>query len=174
MEARDKDGPLLVEIAGSSLSQRAFLETIAQVYGARPKVATQLVVLLTQRAIDAFEPSVWQAIRDMHAYGFRFALDGIEHMRTDFAALAVAGFRFIRLPSQVLLDGFTAPERFVAADEIYQRATLAGLSIVASGIADAKTQKRLLEIGVDLGQGALFGVPRQVMLTGPSNQSAAA
>ena len=174
MEARDKDGSLLVEIMGSSLSERAFLETIAQVYGARPKVATQLVVLLTQRAIDAFTPSVWQAIRDMHAYGFRFALDGIEHMRTDFAALAVAGFGFIRLPSHVVFDGFTASDRFVAADEIYQRATLAGLSIVATGIADAKTQKRLLEIGVDLGQGALFGVPRQVMLTGPSNQSAAA
>jgi len=174
MEARDKDGSLLVEIMGGSLSERAFLETIAQVYGARPKVATQLVVLLTQRAIDAFTPSVWQAIRDMHAYGFRFALDGIEHMHTDFAALAVAGFRFIRLPSHVVFDGFTAPDRFVAADEIYQRATLAGLSIVATGIADAKTQKRLLEIGVDLGQGALFGVPRQVMLTGPSSQSAAA
>lgn len=174
MEARDKDGSLLVEVMGGSLSERAFLETIAQVYGTRPKVATQLVVLLTQRAIDAFTPSVWQAIRDMHAYGFRFALDGIEHMRTDFAALAVAGFRFIRLPSHVVFDGFTASDRFVAADEIYQRATLAGLSIIASGIADAKTQKRLLEIGVDLGQGALFGVPRQVMLTGPSNQSAAA
>ena len=84
-------------------------------------------MLLTQRAIDAFTPSVWQAIRDMHAYGFRFALDGIEHMHTDFAALAVAGFRFIRLPSHVVFDGFTAPDRFVAADEIYQRATLAGL-----------------------------------------------
>lgn len=174
MEARDKDGSLLMEIMGNSLSERAFLETIAQVYGARPKVATQLVVLLTQRAIDAFTPSVWQALRDMHAYGFRFALDGIEHMRTDFASLAATGFRFIRLPSQVAFDGFTAPERFVAADEIYQRATLAGLSIVASGIADAKTQKRLLEIGVDLGQGALFGIPRQVMLTGPTNHSAAA
>lgn len=174
MEARDKDGALLTEIMGSSLSNRAFLETIAQVYGARPKVATQLVVVLTQRAIDDFAPSVWQAIRDMHAYGFCFALDGLEHMRTDFAALAVAGFRFIRLSSHVLFDGFAAPERFVPADEIYQRATLAGLSIIAGGVGDAKTQKRLLEIGVDLGQGALFGVPRQVMLTGPTNHSAAA
>jgi len=174
MEARDKDGSLLMEVTGSSLSNRAFLETIAQVYGARQKVATQLVVMLTQRAIDEFSPSVWQAIRDMHIYGFRFALDGLDHMRTDFAALAVAGFRFIRLPSQVLLEGFAAPERFVPAEEIYQRATLAGLSIIATGIADAKTQKRLLEIGVDLGQGGLFGVPRQVMLSGPANQSAAA
>jgi cyclic-di-GMP phosphodiesterase TipF (flagellum assembly factor) len=174
MEARDKDGSLLMAIMGGSLSNRAFLETIAQVYGARQKFASQLVVTLTQRAIDDFEPSVWQAIRDMHAYGFRFALDGLEHMRTDFAALAVAGFRFIRLPAHVLFDGFSTPERFVPADEIYQRATLAGLSVVATGVEDAKTQKRLLEIGIDLGQGTLFGVPRQVMLNGPTTQSAAA
>jgi cyclic-di-GMP phosphodiesterase TipF (flagellum assembly factor) len=73
-----------------------------------------------------------------------------------------------------LFDGFSTPERFVPADEIYQRATLAGLSVVATGVEDAKTQKRLLEIGIDLGQGTLFGVPRQVMLNGPTTQSAAA
>ena len=102
------------------------------------------------------------------------ALDKIEHMRTDFAALVVAGFRFIRLDPQMLFDGFAVPDRFVPANEIYQRATLAGLSIIADGVVDAKTQKRLLEVGVDLGQGALFGVPRQVMLDDRTKHSAAA
>lgn len=174
MEARDKDGALLTQIMGSSLSSRPFLEAIAQVYEARPKIASQLVLTLTQRAIDDFTPSVWQAIRDMHAFGFRFALDKIEHMRTDFAALAVAGFRFLRLEPRMLFDGFSAPDRFVPPDEIYQRARLAGLSIIANGIMDAKAQKRLLEVGVDLGQGPLFGAPRQVMLDGSTNHSAAA
>lgn len=174
MEARDKDGSLLTTIMGSSLSNRAFLEAIAKSYEERPKLASQLVVTLTQRAIDDFTPTVWQALRDMQTFGFRFALDKIEHMRTDFAALVVAGFRFIRLEPQMLFDGFAVPDRFVPADEIYQRATLAGLSIVADGVVDAKTQKRLLEVGVDLGQGALFGVPRQVMLDDRTKHSAAA
>lgn len=174
MEARDKDGSLLTNIMGSSLSNRAFLEAIGKSYEARPKLASQLVVTLTQRAIDDFTPAVWQALRDMQTFGFRFALDKIEHMRTDFAALVVAGFRFIRLEPQMLFDGFSVPDRFVPADEIYQRATLAGLSIIADGIGDAKTQKRLLEVGVDLGQGQLFGVPRQVMLDDRTKHSAAA
>jgi len=174
MEARDKDGSLLTSIMGSSLSSRLFLETIAQIYETRPKIATQLVVTLTQRAIDDFTPTVWQALRDMHAFGFRFALDKIEHMRTDFAALAVAGFRFLRLEPHALFEGFAAPDRFIPAGEINQRAQAAGLSIVASGIADAKVQKRLLEVGVDLGHGPLFGEPRQVMLDISANRSAAA
>ena len=74
----------------------------------------------------------------------------------------------------MLFDGFSVPDRFVPADEIYQRAQLAGLSIIANGIADAKAQKRLLEVGVDLGQGPLFGEPRQVMLDVCANHSAAA
>jgi cyclic-di-GMP phosphodiesterase TipF (flagellum assembly factor) len=174
MEARDKDGSLLTSVMGSSLSSRLFLETIAKIYETRPKIATQLVVTLTQRAIDDFTPAVWQALRDMHAFGFRFALDKIEHMRTDFAALAVAGFRFLRLEPQALLEGFAAPDRFIPADEINQRAQLAGLSIIAGGIADAKAQKRLLEVGVELGQGPLFGEPRQVMLDISTGHSAAA
>ena len=174
MEARDKDGSLLTSIMGTSLSNRAFLEAIAKSYEERPKLASQLVVTLTQRAIDDFTPAVWQALRDMQTFGFRFALDKIEHMRTDFAALVVAGFRFIRLDPQMLFDGFAVPDRFVPANEIYQRATLAGLSIIADGVVDAKTQKRLLEVGVDLGQGALFGVPRQVMLDDRTKHSAAA
>jgi cyclic-di-GMP phosphodiesterase TipF (flagellum assembly factor) len=71
----------------------------------------------------------------------------------------------------------TTPERFVPADEILQRATLAGLSIIAADIRDAATQKRLLDAGVLLGQGPLFGAPRQVNVdsgSGPADQSAAA
>jgi cyclic-di-GMP phosphodiesterase TipF (flagellum assembly factor) len=174
MEARDKDGSLLTSVMGSSLSSRLFLETIGRIYETRPKIATQLVLTLTQRAIDDFTPAVWQALRDMHAFGFRFALDKVEHMRTDFAALAVAGFRFLRLEPHALLDGFAAPDRFVPADEINQRAQLASLSIIAGGIADAKAQKRLLDVGVELGQGPLFGESRQVMLDISANHSAAA
>src|SRR6185312_3610975 len=163
MEARDKDGSLLIGVLGSSLTSRGFLETVAQVYEARPRIATQLVVTLSQRDMDDLTPAAWRAIRDMHSFGFRFALDKIEHMRTDFAALATSGFRFVRLDPQALFNGIALADRFVPADEIYQRATLAGLSIVASGIADAKTQKRLLEAGIGLGQGPLFGAARQVM-----------
>ncbi len=176
MEARDKDGLLLTEFTGASLTSRAFLEAFAGVYEERPRIAGQLVLTLAQRAVDNFTPAAREAVRDMHAFGFRFALDKVEHVRTDFAALAHSGFRFVRLDAEVLLNGVAAPDRFVSADEIYQRATLAGFSIIATGISDAKTQKRLLESGVPLGQGPLFGAARQVSLngSGPPNRSAAA
>jgi cyclic-di-GMP phosphodiesterase TipF (flagellum assembly factor) len=176
MEARDKDGLLLTEFAGASLTSRAFLEAFAGVYEARRRIAGQLVLMVAQCAVDNFTPAAWEAVRDMHAFGFRFALDKVEHVRTDFAALALSGFRFVRLDAEVLLNGVAAPDRFVSADEIYQRATLAGFSIIATGIGDAKTQKRLLESGILLGQGPLFGSARQVNLngSGPPNRSAAA
>jgi cyclic-di-GMP phosphodiesterase TipF (flagellum assembly factor) len=176
MEARDKDGLLLTEFTGASLTSRAFLEAFAGVYEARPRIAGQLVLTFAQRAVDSFTPAAWEAVGDMHAFGFRFALDKVEHVKTDFAALAHSGFRFVRLDAEMLLNGVAAHDRFVSADEIYQRATLAGFSIIATGIGDAKTQKRLLESGILLGQGPLFGASRQVSLNGtsPPNRSAAA
>jgi cyclic-di-GMP phosphodiesterase TipF (flagellum assembly factor) len=177
MEARDKEGSLLAEFLGSSMTSRAFLETFANVYEARQRISAQLVLTFSQRAVDEFTASAWQAVRDMHTFGFRFAMDKVRHMGTDFAALQRSGFRFVRMDARVLSEGLSTPERFVPADEILQRATLAGLTVVAAGIEDAATQKRLLDAGVPLGQGPLFGAPRQVNVdsrSGPSDHSAAA
>jgi cyclic-di-GMP phosphodiesterase TipF (flagellum assembly factor) len=176
MDARDRDGSLLAEFFGSSMTSRAFLETFAHAYESRKRISEQLVLTFSQRAVDEFSPSAWQAIRDMHAFGFRMALDAVRHIGTDFAALQRAGFRFVRLDAQVILNGMTTAERFVRSDEILQRATLAGLSIIAGGIMDAGTQKRLLESGIALGQGPLFGAARQVNVdgAGSADQSAAA
>lgn len=176
MDARDRDGSLLAEFFGSSMTSRAFLESFARAYEARPRISAQLVLTLTQRGIDAFTPSAWQALQDMHAFGFRLALDKVAHMGTDFAALQRSGFRFVRFDAQALLEGMTTRDRFVPADEIIQRATLAGLSIIASGIPDAETQRRLLDAGILLGQGPLFGAARAVNVDGggPADQSAAA
>jgi cyclic-di-GMP phosphodiesterase TipF (flagellum assembly factor) len=158
------------------MTSRAFLEAFAHAYEVRPRISAQLVLTLSQRAIDAFTPAAWQAVQDMHAFGFRLALDRVEHMGTDFAALQRSGFRFVRFDAQMLLDGMTARDRFVPANELLQRATLAGLSIIASGIPDAQTQRRLLDAGILLGQGPLFGAANRVNLDGggPADQSAAA
>ncbi|HET6390085.1 EAL domain-containing protein [Hyphomicrobium sp.] len=179
MDARERGGSLLASFLGSSVTSRAFLESFANTYEARPRIAQQLVLTFSQRAIDSFTPSAWQALRDMHSFGFRFGLESIEHMGTDFAVLQQTGFRFVRFDAQTLLSGMSARDRFVPAEEILQRASAAGLSVVASGIADASAQKRLLSAGVLLGQGPLFGAPRQVNVDGsagtaPAKHSAAA
>lgn len=176
MDARDRGGSLLTSFLGSSVTSRAFLESFAHAYEVRPRISAQLVLTFSQRAVDEFTPAAWQALRDMHSFGFRLALDQVTHMGTDFAALQQAGFRFVRLGAQPLLEGMTSRDRFVPADEILQRATLAGLSVIASGITDAAMQKRLLDAGILLGQGPLFGAPRQVNIDGsrPAKHSAAA
>ena len=178
MEARDREGSLLVEFLGSSMASRAFLEAFAQVYEARPRISAQLVLTFSQRAVDGFQPSAWQAVRDMHAFGFRLALDHVRHMTTDFAALQKSGFRFVRMDAGVLLNGLMTPDRVVPAEEIVQRTALAGISIIACGIQNAETQKRLLDAGIALGEGPLFGAPRNVNVDGgvggAAGQSAAA
>jgi cyclic-di-GMP phosphodiesterase TipF (flagellum assembly factor) len=171
MDAREREGSLLTEFLGSSMTSRAFLETFAGIFEARQKISAQLVMMFSQRAVDEFTPAAWQAVRDMHSFGFRFGLDKVRHLGTDFAALQRSGFCFVRFDVQALLDGIMTPERFVAAEEILQRATLAGLSIIATGIQDATTQKHLLDAGILLGQGPLFGAARPVNIDGASGSA---
>lgn len=166
MEAKSRNGYLMTEITGTALSNRTFLEVFARTYESRPKIAQQLVLTLTQEAIDGASPAAWQSLQDMNSIGFRFALGGLQHVRTDFAKLAATGFAFVRVDADLLVNGLQAGERRVEPEEIFQRAALAGLAVIATGIDTVQAQAALIASGVEFGEGKLFGPPRAITLNG--------
>ncbi len=168
LEARGKTGSLLSEVTAPSITNAAFLENFARIYEERSAISQQLVMTMSQAAVDSFSSSAWQALSDMHAFGFRFALDRITHMRTDFANLAERGFAFVKLDAAALTLGLRTQTGFVPADQVCRAIAGAGLAVVASGIEDEATRARVFGFGVLLGQGQLFGGPRVV--TVPSGQ----
>lgn len=176
MEAKSRNGYLMTEITGTALSSRTFLEAFARIYEGRPKIAQQLVLTLAQEAVDAASPSARQSLRDMNSLGFRFALGKARHVRTDFAELAASGFAFVRIEAGALINGLQGGDRRVPAEELFQRAALAGLTIIATNVETALDRAALVASGVELGEGLLFGPPRAINLDaeGTGGRSAAA
>lgn len=175
LDAHNKSGSLLSAVNGPSITNGEFLETFARVYEERDRISNQLVLTFSQSDIEQFSPSAWQALSDMHAFGFRFALGKIDHVAMDFAALAQRGFAFLRLEASALLNGLPARDRFIGADELCQHLAGAGMTLVADTIDDEAIRARVFGFGVLFGQGRLFGGPRQVKLDPlPSGSSAAA
>ncbi|MEQ1669271.1 MAG: EAL domain-containing protein [Hyphomicrobium sp.] len=175
LDAHNKPGSLLSAVNGPSITNAEFLETFARVYEERDRISNQLVLTFTQADLEQFSPSAWQALSDMHAFGFRFALSQIDHVAMDFASLAERGFAFLRLDASALLGGLPARDHFVAADELCKLLAGAGMTLVADTIDDEAVRARVFGFGVLLGQGRLFGGARQVKLDPlPSGSSAAA
>ena len=173
---RGKPGALLSAVSGQSMTHAGFLETFARLYEQRDAIAQQLVLTFTQADIEQFSRPAWQALSDMHAFGFRFALTGVDYLSIDFDALARSGFAFVKLKADAFLNGLPAQDRFILPGEICKRVAGAGLSLVVEAIDDEATRARIFGFGVLLGQGQLFGGLRAVKVK-PSTggaQSAAA
>jgi cyclic-di-GMP phosphodiesterase, flagellum assembly factor TipF len=175
LDAHNKAGSLLSAVNGPSITNAEFLEAFARVYEERDRISNQLVLTFTQADVEQFSSSAWQALSDMHAFGFRFALSSIDHVAMDFASLASRGFAFLRLDANALLKGLPSRERFIGPDELCQHLAGAGMTLVADTIDDEAIRARVFGFGVLFGQGRLFGGARQVKLDPlPSESSAAA
>ena len=120
LDAHNKAGSLLSAVNGPSITNAEFLETFARVYEERDRISNQLVLTFTQADVEQFSASAWQALSDMHAFGFRFALSNIDHVGMDFASLASRGFAFLRLDASALLSGLPSRDRFIGPDELCQ------------------------------------------------------
>lgn len=167
LDARRKGGSLLSPVAGPSITNAQFLETFARVFEEREGVSSQLVLTFAQADTEQFSPSAWQALSDMHAFGFRFALDHVDHLSTDFALLARRGFTFVKLSTDALLNGMPSRDRFIPASEICRHIAGSGLTLVAGQIDDDAVRARVFGFGVLFGQGQLFGGARQVSVDVP-------
>lgn len=164
LDAHNKSGSLLSAVNGPSITNAEFLETFARVFEERDRISNQLVLTFTQADLEQFSPSAWQALGDMQAFGFRFALSQIDHVAMDFAALAQRGFAFLRLEASALMNGLPARDRFIEADELCRYLAGAGMTLVADTIDDEAVRARVFGFGILFGQGRLFGGARQVKL----------
>ena len=85
LDARGKTGAVLSPTAGQSMADGDFLEAFARTFEARTAISGQLVLTFTQADVAAFGPGTWQALADMHSFGFRFAVQQVTHLGMDFA-----------------------------------------------------------------------------------------
>ena len=175
LESRGKNGSIMTAASGASMSDTNFLETFARVYETRNSISGQLVLTFSQADVEAFGNGTWQALSDMHSFGFRFALDHVTHLGMDFEHLAQCGFTFVKLPAKIYLKGLPSDSGFITVNDICRHLARCGLTLVVESVDDEALLARVFGFGALFGQGQLFGAPRQISLDSLSPaQSAAA
>ena len=160
LSERGKLGSVFSLYSAEALNSQSFLADAAEAMHRRDPGAGQLVLSFDQSDVRGFEAPQWQAIADMRALGFRFALAGITDFDMDFGWLAAAGFAFAKLDANVFLEGLQVPSGLVPPADVCRHLSLAGLTLVVERIDDPDKLARVFGFGVLFGQGHLFGGPR--------------
>lgn len=150
---------LFVPATAVSLANDSFLDEMADVYRDREALAGELVLTFAQADIRTFGGSEWSALTDMRDLGFRFGVEDVTDFDYEFTALCAAGFAFVKLDAATLVAGLAAPSGVMPADEVCRNLSELGLTLIVGSLDDEALRDKVLEAGVPLGQGALFGAP---------------
>lgn len=153
---------LFVPVTAVSLANDSFLDEMADVYRDRESLAGELVLTFAQADIRTFGGSEWSALTDMRDLGFRFGVEDVTDFDYEFTALCAAGFAFVKLDAATLLSGLAAPSGVMPAIEVCRNLSELGLTLIVGSIDDEALRDKVLEAGVPLGQGALYGAPISV------------
>jgi EAL domain-containing protein (putative c-di-GMP-specific phosphodiesterase class I) len=161
--------------SAEALGTDRFLDELANTYRQREALAGELVLTFSHADVRTFGGTEWSALTDMRDLGFRFGLEDVTDVDYEFTALRAAGFAFLKVDAARLLRGLPGPAGVTPGAEVSRRLGELGFAVIVGGIGDEATRAAVLDCGVPLGEGPLFGPPRPVgadVLTGSGNAAA--
>ena len=160
LERRGRDGAVFSPIAGESLENERFVTEVAgrQSQG----VADRLILTFAQEEIRGLGVVQMSALAELARLGFRFAIERLSHLDMDFEALKANGFSFVKLDASVFTDGLALGGSLVPADDLCRFFREHRLDVIAGRIEDDEQRCRMIDYGVQFGQGRLFGEPRPI------------
>jgi cyclic-di-GMP phosphodiesterase TipF (flagellum assembly factor) len=115
----------------------------------------------TQSAVRAMGPVEHDNLAALAERGFRFSMDNLADLAVEPRELKDRGFRFIKVPAELLLSRIAGAGSVQPADfsEMLGRF---GIDLIAERIETEARVVELLDYDVRFGQGLLFSPPRPV------------
>ena len=155
------EGPLFVNVNVAGLVDPLHgvdqMELMCE-WARRPPGA--VVLELSERESVPDLPRLRQTIADHRAAGFRFALDDIGEGHTTLELIVAARPEFLKIAGPLIRAAGTDPTSYAAATAVVGFAHHIGSLVVAEGVEDEAVLATCIELGIDLGQGWLFGRPQ--------------
>jgi diguanylate cyclase (GGDEF)-like protein len=155
------EGPLFVNVNVTGLVDPLHgvdqMELMCE-WARRPPSA--VVLELSERESVPDLSRLQQTIADYRAAGFRFALDDIGEGHTTLELIVAARPEFLKVARPLIRAAGTDPTACAAARAVVGFAHDIGSLVVAEGVEDEAVLSTCLELGIDLGQGWLFGRPQ--------------
>ncbi len=176
MDQRGSGGSLFASLTAESLTNQGFQWEFAEACRHTPKLADRLVLTFEQSDIRSFAAPHWDAIRQLTGAGFRLAIDDAVSLDPDLPDLKAAGFAFLRCNARTLVDGMASLEGPMTGARLRERLSGAGLMPIVKAIETDAQFARIMEAGISLGQGPLFGprLPIKAQVLQPSRGVVAA
>jgi cyclic-di-GMP phosphodiesterase, flagellum assembly factor TipF len=146
-------------ISPRTLADRAFFGDFVNMLAENSETASSIMFEFPQSAIENMDANLDRDLARLASLGFRFSLDQVTHLDFDPYALGQRNFRFVKIEAHRLLPSIAGGES-TPVEPLKRRFDLAGIDLIVEKIESEAMLIELLELGIDFGQGYLFGEPR--------------
>ena len=125
-------------------------------------LATNLIFEFTYPAIQTMHPRVMANLDAIAAKGFEFSIDHVHTIDLDWENLRARNFCFAKAPASLLLAASRGDEASAARLRGFRKRLVdAGVDLIAEKIEFENHMPEILSLGIDFGQGNLFGAARR-------------
>jgi len=157
---KNREVGLFCNLSITTLTDGGFAQLL-EFLEANRAIAPSLVFEFTQSAVRAMGPIEHDNLAALAERGFRFSMDNLADLAVEPRELTDRGFRFIKVPADLLLSRIGGVGNIHPADfsDLLGRF---GIDLIAERIESEARVVELLDYDVRFGQGYLFSPPRPV------------
>ncbi len=147
-------------ISVQSLLDRDFFPELVEFMEENSGLSDSLVFEVSQPAILALTRGELAALDTLGALGYGFSLDHVGDLDIDFAGLRDRAFRFVKIDATTFLHGMKEKGAALPASDMKSYLDGFDLKLIIEKVEDEADVAKLLDYGIELAQGYLFGEPK--------------
>ncbi len=162
LTTKTKDVGLFFNIAPETLSDRALMNSIMNVFDANKAIAPSLFIEISQNDFRSPNVVYRESLHQLRERGFRFAIDRVIDLHIDPQAMAERGVRYLKISADLILGRVPQTGAQVHPADLVDLLGRYGIDLVAEKIETEATVVDLLDFDLGFGQGTLFAPPRPI------------
>jgi len=151
---------IFCNISPATIFDQDFFTRFTDYLDANEDLAHRLVFEFTYPAIEMMHGRVKENLKSISKRGFAFSVDHIRRFDLNWQALAEKNFRFVKAPSALLLSESAKGAEGQARIKAFRDNLRANdIDLIVEKVESEMQMPEILAMGIDYGQGSLFGAP---------------
>jgi cyclic-di-GMP phosphodiesterase TipF (flagellum assembly factor) len=161
LSSRDSQFGVFCNVSPATLYDTDFFNQFTDYLALNHEMSSRLVFEFTFPAIQMMHPRFERNLDIIAERGFAFSVDHVPSLDLDWKALAAKNVRFVKASSALLLAaGVRDPGGAAALRGFRKKLADAGVDLIVEKVERESDMPEILSLGIDFGQGNLFGPPR--------------
>jgi len=152
---------IFCNISPATIFDQDFFARFSDFLDSNVDLASRLVFEFTSPAVEMMNERVEENLGAISARGFAFSIDHIRRLDLDWRVLREKNFRYVKASSGVLVGEYNRNEESRARVKAFAAGLCeANIDLIVEKVETEAHMPEILSLGIDYGQGDLFGAPR--------------